>query len=34
VTRALRADPDRIDYELLAAQLAALTNEEVSTSPR
>lgn len=34
VTRALRAEPDRIDYELLAAQLAALSNEEVSPSPR
>lgn len=35
VTRALRAEPDRIDYELLAAQLAALpTSEEVSPSPR
>jgi uncharacterized protein len=34
VTRALRAEPDRIDYESLAATLAALQTKEVSPSPR
>ena len=35
LTRALRAEPDQIDHESLAAQLAALTqNQEEHTSPR
>jgi predicted RNA-binding protein YlxR (DUF448 family) len=35
IGRALRAEPDRIDHESLAAQLAALpTPQEVQPSPR
>ena len=34
VARALRVDADHIDYESLAAELAALQTKEVSTSPR
>lgn len=34
VTRALRAEPDRVDYEALAAQLAALPTQETLPSPR
>ena len=34
VARALRAEPDRIDHESLAAQLAALQTKEVQPSPR
>ncbi len=34
LTRALRADPVRIDYESLAAELAALQTQEVQPSPR
>jgi uncharacterized protein len=34
VTRALRVEPDRVDHEALAAQLAALQSKETQPSPR
>lgn len=34
LTRALRTEPDRIDWDSLAAQLAALHVKEVQPSPR
>ena len=34
VTRALRVEPDRVDHEALAAELAALQTKETQPSPR